>query len=154
MLWFIRLRSSSSYETRLKVWLGTLQALQDDATFDRGVEAVKEYKDAAEALAGNGFRTIVFGHTHLAKDLALESGGQYLNTGTWADLIRVPPDIVHGAPEAAAEVLGRFAQAILDKRFDEYVLFSPTFAHIRLDAEGRTVTAGVKDYTPGVVRTQ
>jgi UDP-2,3-diacylglucosamine pyrophosphatase LpxH len=154
VLSFVRLRSSSSYETRLKVLLGTLRVLRDDASFDRGVEAVKEYKDAAEALAGNGFRTIVFGHTHLAKDLALDGGGQYLNTGTWADLIRVPPDIVHGAPEAAAEALGRFAQAILDKRFDEYILFSPTFAHIQLDAEGRTVVASVKDYAPGAVRTR
>jgi hypothetical protein len=82
----------------------------------------------------------------------LDGGGRYLNTGTWADLIRVPPDIVHGAAEGAAEALGRFAQAIVDKRFDEYVLFSPTFAHIRVDPDGRTVSAGVKDYAPGAVR--
>ena len=52
------------------------------------------------------------------------------NTGTWADVIRVPLEIVHGAPVAAPEKLALFAQAIRDKRFDEYLLFRPTFAQL------------------------
>ena len=75
-----------------------------------------------------------------------------MNTGTWADVMRVPPEIVHGAPVEALEKLALFAQAIRDKRFDEYLLFRPTFAHICLDSRDRTVAARVHDYELGMVQ--
>ena len=49
-----------------------------------------EYLDAAKALRKRGFSIVVFGHTHLAKRVGLGGGGTYLNTGTWADLMRMP----------------------------------------------------------------
>jgi len=148
---FLRIKTSSSYDARLKILIGTLRALQDDKSFDRSIETGKNYQAAAEALAGKGFATIVFGHTHLAKDTKA-GDARYLNTGTWADVMRMPPEIVHGAPVAALEKLALFAQAIRDKRFDEYLLFRPTFAHIRLDAHGRTVASCVHDYEPGKIQ--
>ncbi len=148
---FLRLKASASYDARLKILLGTLRALQDDKSFDRSVETGKDYQAAAEALAGKGFATIVFGHTHLAKD-AKAGDARYLNTGTWADVMHVPPEIIHGAPVAAHEKLALFVQAIRDKRFDEYLLFRPTFAHICLDSHDCTTTARVHDYESGMVQ--
>ena len=47
------------------------------------------YLDAAERLS-RGTRTVIFGHTHLAKRVDLNGGGTYINTGTWCPTIRVP----------------------------------------------------------------
>lgn len=144
----IQLKVSASWDARLRILLGILRALQDDKSFNRSVEAEKDFREAAEELARKGFATIIFGHTHLAKD-AKACDARYINTGTWADLIRVPPEVINGASETA---LDKFARAIRDKRFDEYILFQPTFAHICLDSGSRTVAAGLHDYEPGVVQ--
>jgi hypothetical protein len=133
------------------VLLGTLRALQGDASFNRAVEAQREYLDAATALAASGFATIVFGHTHLAKEQTIGGGAKYLNTGTWADLIRVPDAIIHAPLPAAMESLRDFAQAIRERDMNAHLLFRPTFAHIRLDAHAHTQSARVLDYAPGTV---
>jgi UDP-2,3-diacylglucosamine pyrophosphatase LpxH len=41
------------------------------------------YKDAAEELSRRGFDAIVFGHTHHPGVSELETGGRYLNPGSW-----------------------------------------------------------------------
>jgi len=41
------------------------------------------YHAAAEMLLRRGFDAVVFGHTHQSEDVALASGGRYLNCGTW-----------------------------------------------------------------------
>jgi len=150
---FLRLKTSASRESRLKILLGTLRALQDDKSFDPSIETGKEYLAAAEALAARGFARIVFGHTHLAKDVTLAGGARYLNTGTWADLMRVPDDIVRGSPAAASRSLTRFVDAISDRRFGDYLVFRPTFAHIRLDGRGHAVASSVREYEAGTVET-
>jgi hypothetical protein len=53
---------------------------------------------------------------------------------------------------ATHEKLAPFAQAIRGKRFDEYLLFRPTFAYICLDSRDRTVAARVHNYEPGMVQ--
>lgn len=149
------------YDDRLKLLLETLRELKDDRSFSRthlADKLDKNYHEAAIELAKKGrFKTILFGHTHLAKDINLAQGtkdveARYLNTGTWADLIRVPPEIIHGSSETAREKLVLFAQAIRDKKFDEYLLFQPTFAHICLDSESCTVAVGLYDYKSGIVQ--
>ena len=41
------------------------------------------YHEAAAMLLSRGFDSVVFGHTHQAEDIAIASGGRYLNCGTW-----------------------------------------------------------------------
>jgi UDP-2,3-diacylglucosamine pyrophosphatase LpxH len=147
----LRLKASGSLEARLKILLGTVRALQNDRAFDRSVETEKDLCDAARALGREGFTTVIFGHTHLAKSVRIDDT-QYINTGTWADLIRVPPEIIHGMPTAAHEELERFTQAILDKQFDKYLLFQPTFAYVCFNSEHRAVRAGLYDYGSAVVQ--
>jgi hypothetical protein len=33
---------------------------------------------------------VVMGHTHLARQIKFSTGGTYINTGTWADILRIP----------------------------------------------------------------
>jgi UDP-2,3-diacylglucosamine pyrophosphatase LpxH len=53
------------------------------------------YLSAAEAVVAGGAADIVInGHTHLPKQIRLDQPGRpcwYLNTGTWCDVLRLPP---------------------------------------------------------------
>lgn len=85
-------------DSRRKQLLAALRALRNDRSFHLDYES-PEYLDAAKILArSRRFSTIVFGHTHLPKQLEIPNEGssrvQYINTGTWADLIRVPKEIL------------------------------------------------------------
>jgi UDP-2,3-diacylglucosamine pyrophosphatase LpxH len=149
-LGLVKLRMRRSLESRLKILLDALRALQDDRSFDRSTESAREYLDAAQALEARGFSVVVFGHTHLAKEQRLAKGGVYLNTGTWADLLRVPHEIVCGDDDSALEHLRTFANAIEQRRFEPYLVFYPTFAHICLQ-QGRTQSAHIHEYQPGTL---
>jgi UDP-2,3-diacylglucosamine pyrophosphatase LpxH len=147
---FMQLRTSSELEDRLRLMLPALRALRHDTAFTRGVEGEASYLNAAKRLAGGGFAAIVFGHTHLAKQLSLPGGRcTYLNTGTWADLIQVPDAIVNGPPESALASLRVFAESLRKGSLADYVHFSPTYAHIRFDEQGRARSAQLLDYTAG-----
>ena len=149
---FMRLRAAPSYEQRLSVLLDALRALHDDTSFKRDKEGEACYLEAAQALAKGPYSTIVFGHTHLAKQVTLPvSGATYINTGTWADLMRIPDSVLSGPMWAAQVHLEAFANAILERRYDEFLIWHPTFAHIALDAKGHAVSPALHDYRPGIV---
>jgi UDP-2,3-diacylglucosamine pyrophosphatase LpxH len=148
---FARLRVTDSYESRLRILGGALRSLQEDRSFDRSCETASDYASTALELTKNGFSTIVFGHTHLAKETSLCGGAKYINTGTWADLIRVPGEIIRSPAGDESEHLSRFADALRNKKFDDYLVFQPTFAHILLDSSGKTVSASLQDYKPGEI---
>ena len=78
-------------DSRLPALLAAVRGLQNDRSFARDEECFPEYLDAAKDLAGRGFDYVVFGHTHLARDVSLAGGARYLNSGTWADLIASRP---------------------------------------------------------------
>ena len=149
ILSFVQLRMSGSYQKRLRLLLPALQALQHDKSFDLSVETEASYISAAQELALKGFSTIVFGHTHLAKEVSLYGGAKYLNTGIWADLVRVPQEIISESSQSALNELERFAEALRTKHFSEYLFFRPTFAHICLDEQGCTLASSVRTFEPG-----
>jgi len=49
-----------------------------------------EFRESAISLINRGFDSVVFGHTHHAGSISLDSGKEYFNTGSW--LVR--PDYV------------------------------------------------------------
>jgi len=53
------------------------------------VEQRDDRTPLAEKNLSEGAALVVVGHTHLARAASLQ-GGHYLNTGTWADLMRLP----------------------------------------------------------------
>jgi hypothetical protein len=66
-----------------------LRALAPPAHFETGSEDPRWMASAEALLREHGAKTVVLGHTHLAKRMAV-TGGTYLNSGTWADLISLP----------------------------------------------------------------
>lgn len=119
-------------------------ASRDDVTWDVARE-VDTYLKPAREMAKRGIRVVVFGHTHLAKRVDLGGGAVYLNTGTWADLIRVPESIlaaVDGEAEAEAEAAKRLGKYVAQLRGNDLSVLRrlvPTFARIELDDEEKEV---------------
>lgn len=135
-------------ERRLPALLSAVRAARGDRSFDRSCETDKAYLEAAETLAASGFRYVVFGHTHLAKQVVLgrpeapraAQGALYFNTGTWADIMRFPEGIVDPANPHALDDLRAFVGDLAERRFSRWIQFAPTF--VKLEVRGGRVTHG------------
>lgn len=109
--------------------------------FDSRVE-IAQYLKPAQAAARKAFEVIVYGHSHLAKRVTLDAGGAvYLNTGTWADLLRVPETVLGEDGVAALAQLREFVADLGANRLEAWRCQMPTFA--RIDLDGATVTGKV-----------
>jgi UDP-2,3-diacylglucosamine pyrophosphatase LpxH len=100
------------------------------STFDLQTE-VPRYLNAAHRLSGGG-RIVVFGHTHLAKQIRFPEGGLYLNTGTWCPTIQLPTDYSDPA-EPEAQVLDRLQEFVKDmqtNKVEKHSRLRMTFAKI------------------------
>jgi len=89
------------------------------------------------------FRVVVFGHTHLPKRIDLGGGALYLNTGTWADVMRIPAAVYEGDEIAGAQALTRFLDNVEKNNITEFRRQIPTFARIDLDADEQLKSADV-----------
>lgn len=94
------------------------------------------YLDAAATLARRGYEVVVFGHTHHVKRVALPGRAHdvYFNTGTWADLIRVPSEVFDDNEVVARPVFDTFFEELTTNQVDRIRRLLPTFARIDFDA--------------------
>ena len=139
--------STDDHLPRLGALWAAFRSLQGDQSFDESVETASEYVDAAQALATNGVTHVVFGHTHMAKRIPLASGGFYLNSGTWADVMEFPRDLLSAPRDEALTRLGAFVQHLIDGDFSAYALFRPTYVRLALGADNRVATAELIKFT-------
>jgi UDP-2,3-diacylglucosamine pyrophosphatase LpxH len=139
----------ATLEQRLPALFMAMRALKYDRSFDPKVETATEYRDAAEELVGDKFEYVIFGHTHQAKDVDLGGGRRYLNTGTWADVLRFPEDIFGGNAEGARGRLLEFAECMQRGDFSRWTLFRPTYVRLDVDANGHIANAELCDYHAG-----
>ncbi|MCG8489015.1 MAG: hypothetical protein MI756_16195, partial [Chromatiales bacterium] len=152
----------SGQVTAFELWLAfrLLRAFYRDEVFDTSREHGKPYREAAAELVRSGFRTVIFGHTHHAVRETIDVGthqGIYVNTGTWADLVRVPESIGdvlqdnearRTALDDTRSELAMFLAAMRGDGLDEYILRKPTFARIQIDPSGQTIT-DLCEFVPG-----
>lgn len=131
--------SAQPLSERLPALRLALQAARKSFDFCRDRE-VASYLDAAQKISDAGARVVIFGHTHLAKSIPLARGGLYINTGTWADLIRFPIDLLDPAHGAAADPLLAFVDDMRLAKFQSHLMFAPTYARISL-VDGELVSA-------------
>ena len=110
-------------------------ALAHTAATDRSFNPVYEvasYRRAAVTLCKRGgFDVVVMGHTHLPKhvDLSSEVGytATYLNTGTWASVIRLD--------ELPQPIDDKFIEAVETNQLDAYTRRYLTYAEVCLDSD-------------------
>src|SRR5262249_4913297 len=135
-LFSLLLAGRGGVEKRMPALLKGLRVLQSDRTFDRPGETLPEYTRPARDLAAQGgFRTVVFGHTHLAKRVPLGGGREYLNSGSWADLIQFPKELLDGGEDDVRERLREFVGDLGRGTIDACIRFIPTYVRLDLDAD-------------------
>lgn len=126
-----------------------LRRLEKNRSFDRSHETDRHYLEAALALQQSGFDCIAFGHTHLAKQVALPHGGVYLNSGTWAELIRLPAACISADEGVAFPAIADLLQRLADNALDDLVTTIPTYLHIVVADDGRLAQAALCDFAAG-----
>lgn len=146
----LRSGQSESLEQHLPSLLAAIRVLKDAQTFDRNQEPPTPYLAAARELADQGgFRYVVFGHTHIARQISLgqDASGEerfYLNTGTWADLIELPRSLFDENEERALCALREFVATLRDP--SPWIAFHPTYVRLDLGQDGRVTAAELCDY--------
>jgi UDP-2,3-diacylglucosamine pyrophosphatase LpxH len=147
-----------TYKQRLPALLRAVRAAADESCFDPSSENCKAYRDAVAEFAASGFKIILFGHTHLARDMRIH-GARYLNTGSWADRIRFPAEILGGTEKQALAELGRFLDCIRDRERFEGALaggelpakleFEPMYARLAFDDANTVLSADLCKFSEG-----
>lgn len=140
--------NSASLQQRVPALLKAMRALENDQTFNETLEPATEYRDAAADLARDKFKFVVFGHTHHPKDVDLGGGARYLNSGTWADVLRFPQEIIQGDEQSARTKVLEFAQAMKTGDFSRWTLFRPSYVRLDVDATDQVQTAELVHYDP------
>jgi UDP-2,3-diacylglucosamine pyrophosphatase LpxH len=142
---------STSIDKRMRALLRAVRGLQKTEDFATGKETATEYLNAACSLVKDkGFRYVVFGHTHQAKRVDLKNDCWYLNSGTWADVLRFPTEILSHSDDDALAALAKFVKDMQAGDFSPYVLFSPTYVKLDVDDDkGKVVKAALYDALTG-----
>jgi hypothetical protein len=103
------------------------------------------YGHAAKRLRTNGAaEVVVMGHTHLARHHGPADKAAYINTGTWADLISVPDEVLADSAQGNRQ-LEAFLRSLID---NSQRWFRPTYADIRVSAQGTVEQARLKEWQP------
>jgi len=95
-----------------------------------------EYRKPAESAADRGFKYVVYGHTHLLRNLPLHFGAHYFNTGTWADLIFLPKEVFDGDETAAHTRLESFVHDLAEGNLSRWRGPLPSYAYFELGDGG------------------
>lgn len=99
------------------------------------------YLKPARHLAANRFDAVVFGHSHHAKRIALDGSAIYLNSGTWADLMRIPETVYTGSEADGVRALENFIADLRENRIDALRRQVATFVRVEQDDNGRVTDA-------------
>jgi len=134
--WAVKRLKGDSRDAELKIAYEALEIFfaANFTAFDTQME-LPEYMRPLNAAVNRGFRTISYGHTHLAKRMAITAGGTYLNTGTWAELMAVPRGILLNKKEEGMQELRAFLDDLAENKLDKWRKPLPTFAKLVLDGD-------------------
>jgi UDP-2,3-diacylglucosamine pyrophosphatase LpxH len=106
-----------------------LQHLAHDRTFETGLQT-DDFRELDKCI-GRDVQIVIAGHTHLERLHQRGSGGVYVNTGTWARLMRLEPPVL-----ADPKRFERFYAAVHKRRLEEldqteFVIHRPAVASVR-----------------------
>ena len=144
------LSAGGDTEGRLRSLQDALRAFCDPSLFDLDKSPPKDPFYAAAKVLGQKtrFRYVVMGHTHLARKLPLEGGGFYLNSGTWADLMKIPSEVFQPDEQRAFEALRTLAKDINERQYQRLIMQRPTYVKLEVRDE-KVVRATVETYQAG-----
>lgn len=94
-----------------------------------------QYGAAAERLLTHSeTKVVVMGHTHQARHIGPSDRAQYINTGTWADIVRVPEDALVQSLEGLNSLNSFLGRLMIGTDVRQ---FEPHYADIRIDSAGK-----------------
>lgn len=159
LLRLVASKKDDDIKKRIPLLRHAVRALRGDQTFDENIETGKRYLRAAEELALGakgikrakgapvGFRFVIFGHTHHRKVVELDGqGATYINTGTWARLMKFPNDLVSDDDAVVAGVLVKFVESIQAGTYDTE--FVPSYARVDVKDDGHVERVELPTYDP------
>jgi UDP-2,3-diacylglucosamine pyrophosphatase LpxH len=133
----IRAGHVQSREQRLTYLHRAIRYLADKQAFPFDVnKELEDYLRPAKSAAARGFKVILFGHTHAPKRIRLNTNSLYINTGTWADLLRLPEEVLSTDETKARETLATFVDGLVTSQLDLWREQFPTFARVELRDNG------------------
>jgi UDP-2,3-diacylglucosamine pyrophosphatase LpxH len=123
-------------ETKRAELIKQLQAASGADTFFNVSAPDGDYSEDLEFLLNNGADLLIHGHTHSAKAYPV-GGGMYLNSGTWARMLKLPE------ADSGKAAWDKFLKSIEANSYQ--VLERPTYVRITLEAD-ETTTAAVHQW--------
>jgi hypothetical protein len=97
------------------------------------------YGRAAERLRqSTGVQVVVMGHTHQARHSGPPELAQYINTGTWADLVRVPQEALATSDAGLAALESWLRDLSRDRNVR---VLQPSWAELRVEVSGEVSSA-------------
>jgi UDP-2,3-diacylglucosamine pyrophosphatase LpxH len=154
-------RNDDEIESRLRLLQGAIRALNGDQTFDGNIETDQNLHQAAKMLTGeenqlgpkgatSDFRYVIFGHTHHKKEIILDAKKEtkYVNTGTWARLMKFPDELLSSDDSLAKKALADFVQSMKDGTFEPG--FAPHYARLDLRDDGFVESVELHPYSETV----
>lgn len=123
-----------------KIRVSLRRLLDGDRSFDLSAPDGQYGAAAARLLTIPGVETVVMGHTHLARSYGPPGRATYINTGTWADLVTVPPAAL---ADGADEALSQFLVGLVRDQGVRW--FHPTFAEVCVNADGHVTHASIEN---------
>jgi UDP-2,3-diacylglucosamine pyrophosphatase LpxH len=105
-------------------------------TWGHAAERIRRHTDA---------QVVVMGHTHQAREVREKGLAIYINTGTWADLVRIPTEVLAANEAGWAALEAWLKNLYLDRKVRE---LRPTWAEIRVEPDGEVTSAELKQDAP------
>jgi UDP-2,3-diacylglucosamine pyrophosphatase LpxH len=145
--WLEKAENAFTNEQSYPVMHTVFTMIRNWLTIDTTTEKA-DYKKAVHELANSGkFSCVVFGHTHLAKQITwpCTQGHEvtYINTGTWADIITIPLEAL--AKGASSKEFNGFMKDIESNNIDKYLTRYLSYAEIQLDG-GKVTSAQLQTF--------
>jgi len=112
--------------------------LPSGRTFDLRAEDTEYISAAKRILTPGRFKAVVFGHTHLPKYIQISdennnSQGLYINTGTWANTMRVPKACLQEDFYKSRDALRAFARNLAANEYGAYLQTCACYAELELN---------------------
>lgn len=135
----VRVHSGLEIEmTRLRQIRVVLERLLFNTSFEWDGDPGPYGKAADRLLMNPATDLVIMGHTHQPRHIAYP-GGTYLNTGTWADQVRIPGDVFE--EEGSLDRLDNFLRQLILNESDR--TFAPAYATFLIDRDGSVGSASL-----------
>jgi hypothetical protein len=132
-------QSKSIPRERLRQMRVVLRRWADDEVFNPAGDTGPYGKAAQRMIQAGAAEVVIMGHTHLARQHGPENKADYINTGTWADLISVPREALADS-DTALDKLEALLRGLVGMGTGVRE-FRPSYADVRIAAAGHVERA-------------